>query len=162
MNSTTSDPSVLYRYEAAYCWFNISWAGTDLMFMTGTGVRLCKISGKRTVRHFGMEVNPRGATEADCWERSCWDYIPEGMILTFEELASMPNTSWAHLTVSQLKEEFEKAALILTEKRNIFKNRPILYDHWAFGSPAALKKKKPPTMAEPLRGKKGLSRHFRS
>jgi len=139
--TTPLDPFVLYRYNAAFCWFDILWTGKDLMFMKGTGVRLCKISGKLTTRHFGTEVNPRGATEADKWIQDCWNYIPDGVLLTFEELQSMPNTSWANMSIQDLKQMYNNTTFLLKEKRDILKGRPVLYDHWAFGSPSEIKKK---------------------
>jgi hypothetical protein len=131
----------LRRQEAAFCYFYYFWTGNDIMFSTGYAMRECKVTGKISSWIFTIEINPKGPTAFDEWKQDNWDYIPDGYICSFEQLAAMPNTSWEALTLEQLQQRFQKERLNLALKRAIWNERPILYDHWAFGSPSDRKKR---------------------
>lgn len=134
------DRYISRRKEAGFCWFYSFWTGNDIMFSVGYTIRECKVSGRIWAASFGTEINPKGPTEFEQWEQDCWNYIPEGYSCSFEELAAMPNTSWAGLSIDQLKERFEEEKNNLALNRNYFSRRPRLYNHWAFGSPSELKR----------------------
>lgn len=145
---------VLRRYEAAFCYFYYYWTGGDIMFSRCYAMRECKQTGKISTWIFGVEINPNGPTPFDEWKQDCWDYIPDGLICSLKQLAEMPNTSWHDLTVEQLQQRFQEEKIYLAYKRRVWNQRPILYTHWAFGTPAQLKKKNRQVWQETYRMRK--------
>jgi hypothetical protein len=127
------------KIEAGYCYFYYFW-GNDLMFSTGFAVRECKLTGNVSSWTFGVEINPKGPTAFDEWKQSCWDYIPTGQLLSYEQLAAMPNTSWSHLGIEGLKKRFAEEMENLEYQKTQAAARPVLKTHWAWGTPAKLKK----------------------
>jgi hypothetical protein len=131
---------LLHRQEAAFCYFYYEWRGHDI-FSTCYAIDECKVTGKINLRTFGVEVNPLEPTAFDEWEQACWDYIPCSYMCSFRELAEMPNTSWSDLTRKELQQRFDKEKEELIRLRQHYQKPPILYKHWAFGSPSELKKR---------------------
>ena len=148
----------LRRQEAAFCYFYYFWTGNDIMFSTGFAIRECKVTGKISSWSFATEINPKGPTAFEEWRQDCWDYIPEGCICSFEQLAAMPNTSWKDLTLEQLQQRYQEERLNLLYKRKLWDQKPILYNHWAFGSPPERKKRNREQWQETYRMRKAYKK----